>query len=278
MHRIVSGVSAQGGAPGAIVPGTEGSFCNGRATRRHPGSQARWGARPGAVPASGRTIPVSLASLPGAPAAPFTAVLNLTALATTNGAVRVFTCGAAVPKLPSMATVAGQIRNSSQLVRTDARGTVCVTTTGGADVIVDLMGALDHTADIRPTTMRRLLDTRSGGRVAGGATVRIPIAGVGATPSAPPPSGALISLTIVAPADSGYAVAFPCSGGAPRTALVNFVANRVGSNTGIVGVDAGGAVCVRSNVATHLVVDYGGWVGSGLSTFPPARVLDTRAG
>ncbi len=234
--------------------------------------------RPGAVPTSGATIAVPLASIPGAPPVPFTAVLNLTVLATANGAVRVFTCGAAVPKLPSMAYVAGQIRNSSQLVRTDALGKVCVTTTGGADVIVDLMGALDRTADIRPTTLRRLLDTRSGVRVAAGATVRIPVAGVGGTPSAPPPSGALLSLTIVSPADSGYAVAFPCAGGAPRTALVNFVANRSGANAGVVGIDSSGAVCVRSNVATHLVVDYGGWVGSGLTTFPPARVLDTRAG
>ena len=234
--------------------------------------------RQGAVPAAGAIVTIPLAAIAGAPAAPFTAVLNVTALATKDGSVRVFPCGATAPKLPSMASVAGRISNSSQLVRTDALGRVCVTTTGGADVIVDLMGALDQTAAVRPTALRRVLDTRAGAKVAANTTVRIPLAGVGGTPSAPPPSGALLAVTVVSPSESGYTVAFPCAGGAPGTALVNFVANHTGTNAGVVGIDGSGAVCVRSSVAAHLVVDYGGWVGDGLTTFPPARVLDTRAG
>ncbi|MFZ4721173.1 MAG: hypothetical protein ACOYMR_17225 [Ilumatobacteraceae bacterium] len=230
-----------------------------------------------AAPAAGAVTTIPLAGKAGVPGTlPFTAVVNLTAIGTTAGSLRIFACGATPPKLPSMSYVAGQIRNANRVVRTDATGRVCVTTTGGAAVIVDLMGAFDQSADAHPFPSRRVLDTRAGTRVPANTTVRIPLTGAGATPAPPRTTGALLTVTVVSPAEGGYAVAFPCAAGAPRNALVNATANRGNANSGLVGVDASGAVCVRSTVAAHLVVDDSGWMGNGLTTFAPSRVLDTR--
>jgi F0F1-type ATP synthase assembly protein I len=69
--------------------------------------------------------------------------------------------------------------------------------------------------------------------------------------------------------------AAPC-GVAAGTSTLNVVPDRGTSNTAIVGPGAGGAVCVTSNIVTHILVDVTGWIIDGYVGLAPWRALDSR--
>ncbi len=94
----------------------------------------------------------------------------------------------------------------------------------------------------------------------------------------------VLNVTIVAPADAGYATVFPCPSGnataddAPNASSVNMRRGRTVANSLLVRVGQGGRVCVYSSVAAHLVVDVSGF-GNGESpvALSPVRLVETRS-
>ena len=78
----------------------------------------------------------------------------------------------------------------------------------------------------------------------------------------------------------GYVTAYPCGVQPPDASNLNFMAGQTIPNAVIAQVGAGGAVCLYTSTATHLVVDVNGWFppGAGFGPLSPDRALDTRLG
>ena len=136
---------------------------------------------------------------------------------------------------------------SSVLVGVGADGSICVLTySGSSHIVVDVAGWFGPGAGglaYRAREPVRLLDTRLGG-------------GLPTTTEIPVHVDSVSALNVVA-VDStalGYVTVRPC-GSALVSSLINTTPNEDAANLIAVGGDAGGNVCVRSNIKSHLVVD-----------------------
>lgn len=126
----------------------------------------------------------------------------------------------------------------------------------------------------------RLLDTRNGRggvdlRPDRNCVVRIDVSDV-VTADA---TAIALSVLAVDADERGFLTAYPCGGLRPPTSNVNPRPGVPTPNLAIVTLDTTRAVCIFTNVATHLVVDATGWFAPGGARFneqPPDRVLDTR--
>lgn len=89
-----------------------------------------------------------------------------------------------------------------------------------------------------------------------------------------------LNLTATEPAGAGFLRVWPCGAPMPATSNVNYTAGQTVANAVLVGVGAGGKVCVYTSNQTQVVVDYGGYFASGSPYTPktPTRLLDTRNG
>ena len=133
------------------------------------------------------------------------------------------------------------------LVGVGADGSICVLTySGSSHIVVDVAGWFGPGAGglaYRAREPVRLLDTRLGG-------------GLPTTTEIPVHVDSVSALNVVA-VDStalGYVTVRPC-GSALVSSLINTTPNEDAANLIAVGGDAGGNVCVRSNIKSHLVVD-----------------------
>ena len=136
-------------------------------------------------------------------------------------------------------------------------------------------------ASYHAVTPQRLLDTRSafGISSAGKTTpgvptpIRLPTAASGV-------AAVVLNLTVIEPADDGFATAYPCGQQPPLASNVNFRGDQTVPNLVIAKPGPDGQVCVVTSVAAHLVVDLQGWFPTGsYDPLPvPERVLDTRTG
>jgi hypothetical protein len=111
-------------------------------------------------------------------------------------------------------------------------------------------------------------------QVPAGSVVTIP---VGAEAVAAKAVG--VNLTVAAPAADGWAVAYPCGQPQPPTSTLNYPSGGTVAGFAVVGVGAGGAICVVASATAHLVVDLSSALPAA-STYqpaPPVRLLDTRA-
>lgn len=78
----------------------------------------------------------------------------------------------------------------------------------------------------------------------------------------PTAKSAAANVTVVAPAATGNLIAFPTGGSAPSTSVLNFSAGQTRANNAVLGLSAGGAVSLQSNVPsgnTQVVLDVTGW-------------------
>ena len=124
----------------------------------------------------------------------------------------------------------------------------------------------------------RVYDSRSGGAPVrpAGSTLTLPIAG---TPGVPADAEAVVlNVTVTAPQASGFVTVYPCGASVPTASNLNYVAGQTVPNAVVAGIGAGGAVCLYTMSATHLVVDVNGYfpAGSGFAPLTPFRLLDTR--
>jgi hypothetical protein len=229
----------------------------------------------------------------GIPLAGVTAVsLNLTAVGpTAEGYVTVWPCGSAKPETSNVNFVKDQIVPNAVIAPVDSTGKVCVASSVGTHVVVDVNGWFGATSGLNAVTPVRVFDTRSG---IGG----VPVAKVGALDgsgtalevsvlSAIGQSvGAVsaVSLNVTATGTSaskygGYVTAYPC-GTRPNASNLNFVSSQTVPNAVIVPVSATGTVCFYVYGQADLIADVNGWFagGSGFNSLTPTRVFDTRSG
>jgi len=229
----------------------------------------------------------------GIPLTGVTAVsVNLTAVGpTAEGYVTVWPCGSTQPETSNVNFVKDQIVPNAVIAPVDSTGKVCIASSVGTHVVVDVNGWFGATSGLNAVTPVRVFDTRSG-------TGGVPVAKVGALDgsgtalevsvlSAIGQSvGAVsaVSLNVTATGTSaskygGYVTAYPC-GTRPNASNLNFVSSQTVPNAVIVPVSATGTVCFYVYGQADLIADVNGWFagGSGFNSLTPTRVFDTRSG
>ena len=181
-----------------------------------------------------------------------TAVLNVTAVhPDAAGYLSVAPCSAG----HSTSTVnfaAGQTVAAGTIIGVDA-AKVCVYTSSGTDVLIDIAGALGPSTAGHPPLRR--LDTRSTGyKVAAGQTLMIPVtAGTGLAPT----EVVTATVTAVHPDAAGFVTVWNCVG-EPATSSLNYPPGATVANAVVSAVSATEELCVRSSASTHLLVDITG--------------------
>lgn len=118
-----------------------------------------------------------------------------------------------------------------------------------------------------------------GGRVLGGTTRRVPIAGRGGID--PQATAVSANVTAVDATSAGFLTVWPCGTARPLVASVNYTRGSVDANAVLVGLGGpgGGELCVYAMATVDVVIDVTGvFVGSSPAFEPvvPARVIDTR--
>jgi subtilisin family serine protease len=217
-------------------------------------SRAGAGTRP-----SGSVTEVQVALAGGVPAGAAAALLNVTAVeAQGDGFMSVFPCGTAVPVASNLNYRAGQTMANAVLARIGTNGKVCVYTSVGAHVIVDVNAAVPASTTIAAVDPHRLYDTRTGHGPAGaGTTTAVQVAGVGGVPAGA--VTAVLNVTALDADDAGYVTVFPCGTGLPVASNLNYVGGDTIPNAVIAKLSATGAVCLYTSASAGLIVDVNGY-------------------
>jgi hypothetical protein len=228
---------------------------------------------------------LQVAGVGGVPVKATAVAANLTVTATVSaGVLTVFPCGSR-PNVSALnwpdayATLA-----NNQIVTLDSAGGFCVVASSRTHLVVDATGFFDADSVGRynPVMPFRAADSRTGTggitRLSGGQTVKVVVTGRGGV--AGDASAVAANVAVVNPVTAGHVTLFPCGEARPGTSSLNFAAGEVRANNALVGVGAGGAVCVHSTAATDVILDVSGWFGTSGRRFQavaPLRVLDTRS-
>ena len=129
------------------------------------------------------------ARAPGAPlvvpvAAGSAVALNVTAVdPVTDGYVTVHACGTPLPPTSTVNVRAGSVAPNVAVVAPGADGTVCVVPSTAMHLLVDQFGSFGASAGVDLPAPERAYDSRSGGVLAGGTVVRVPVGATSGTTS-----------------------------------------------------------------------------------------------
>ena len=211
--------------------------------------------------------------------------LNLTVTSTrAAGFLSAYPCSASRPVVSNANFVAGDTLAAAAIVPVGADGTVCVFASDATHLVVDASGGFPAGAGFVPVAPSRLVDTRDspGTRLAAGTALSVPVRGIGGLPA--DTIAAAITVTATGSSVPGFVSVVPCGGVSSPTSAptsnLNFAAGATVPNLVVAAPGADGAVCITSNVDTHLLVDvFGGFSpGAQMGVVQPRRLVDTRTG
>ncbi len=280
-------------APGPYSPLTPTRICDTRAGNPSAlsGAAAQCNGifNSGSTIAAGGTLTLTVAGSFGVPADASAVVLNVTAVSPSGpGFLTAYPTGAGQPLASSLNYVAGEVVPNLVEVGTGSGGQISIYSQAKTDVVVDLEGYVAPTAAggsgaglyMPLASPARLCDTRAanpsglvggdaqcngvanaGTRLAAGATHNVVVANNNAIPLGA--TAAVLNVTVVNPAASGYLSVFPEGATQPNTANVNYAAGQVTGNRVIVPLSSTGAhlgeVSIYSKAAADVVVDVSGY-------------------
>ena len=212
----------------------------------------------------GQQLELQVAGRGGVPLSGATAVvLTVTAVAPTVGShLTLAAAGARRPETSNVNFPAGATTANLVTVPVGRDGKVSVLNAlGQVHVVADVFGWYGTAAPdvFVPTTPRRLLDTRSSGtRLAGGQSLRLPVAGGQGVPEGA--TAALLNLTAVDPTSATHITAYPADGAPPDSSNLNAPARRNVAALAAVRLSVDGAVLLRNAAGeVHIVVDLAGY-------------------
>ncbi len=242
--------------------------------------------RSGAVPAAGSTLPVAVAGRCGVPVDATAVAITVTVTdAVGAGHATAWPSGRSRPNASLVNYERGDTIANSGLIGLGDDGRLSLNLAGSAHAIVDVTAYFAPTATATdgrfvPLTATRLADTRGGGRLAPGSTLRV------TAPMVPADATAVaVNLTTTGSTGPGYFTAFAAGAGRPDASVLNVDgAGQTRAAAAIVPV-TGRAFDVFASNGGDLVVDITGYFtgpsapasGDGLFVAThPSRVLDTR--
>ena len=242
----------------------------------------------------GESITIKVTNIAGlVPANNVDAVtLNLTAVEPTlPGYLTVYPAGSAFPPVSNVNFAAGQTVPNHVMVGVSPTGEITIfNSDGNTHVLVDVVGwfgselaAMGAGFVFIAATPMRILDTRADVRLAAGAVRDLVIPGASTFLYV----AAVMNVTVVNPAASGFLTVFPKGDALPNASTNNFVAGQTLPNLVTVKIGAAGSVTLYngSSDTIDLVVDLqGSWSppvsipGTVFKPNPggPTRIYDSR--
>jgi hypothetical protein len=256
-------------------PGTFPLMPPARLLDTRPGEETIDGQQTGAgVAAAGTTVRLPVADRGNVPTNVDAVVLNVTAIGTGGGGfVTIHPCLADPPLASNLNFLGTGVSSASVITRFSSDGDVCLTVGGsGAHLIVDVNGWFVPGSAYGPLAPARLIDTRpdqttidgaeiGAGEVAGGSTVKVPVAGRAGVPITA--RSAVLNVTIVSDGTGGsFATVHPCLGTPPLASNVNLVGAGVAANAAVAELTSDGSVCITvGGDPLHVIVDVSGYFG-----------------
>jgi len=226
--------------------------------------------------------------------------LNITAVAPgAAGYATVWPCDTPRPDASNLNFSAGGVVANGVIAPVGASGKVCFFSNVTTHFLVDIAGwfagggsgGAGAPAFVGATPLR-VLDTRNGiggpkVRIQPGATITVPMAGVGmklssgAAATIPVDATAVaVNVTAVEPSQAGFFTVWPCGAPRPEASNVNFGRGGAVANGVVAPLGSGGAICIYSDQAADVLVDVLGWFGGGAQPAfvgaVPLRLVDTR--
>ena len=232
------------------------------------------------------TFTVQIVGRAGIAEASAVAVTLTATAAEASGFVVAWATGTPRPTTSNLNLGRGETRANSAIVPVGADGTITVSTSAPAAVIVDVTGVFvpaesSTSGRFVPLAGSRLLDTRTSGALRPGAVVNVPL-----PPTVPADATSIVvTLTTSEGAVPGFLTAFPAGAGVPSSSTLNTdAAGQIRAVGAIVPVTAAG-IDVLSSAGSSIIVDIAGYFtgASGADSadglfvpIAPTRVLDTR--
>ncbi len=236
----------------AATPTVDGRFSNGGALDRDSVTKLTVAGR-GGVP-------------PGARAA----VLNVTVTEPErDGYVTLYPCDSRQPNASHLNFTTGRTIANAVIVKLSVTGTVCVATTAGTQMTVDVNGVHPADSGFVPLSPLRVFETRpnatptidgrfsNGGALAAGSTTELPVTRRGDVPGGV--EAVVLNVTVVDARDSGYVTVYPCDAPRPNASNLNFTRGRTIPNAVIARPSASGTVCLFTTASVDMLVDLNGY-------------------
>jgi glucose/arabinose dehydrogenase len=246
---------------------TDGRFVPLTEPRRVADTRSGSGVRPGKV-AAGGSLDIEVQA-PGIIAANNASAVAITVTAVNSdaaGFVTVWPTGVTRPVASTLnPTAAGDVRANLVILPLGTNGKVSVYSSGGADILIDLVGTFTTTAApnavaglLQMVPLARVLDTRGKARVAANGTTMYSVGGTVGLPAA-----AIFNLTATDTGSGGFLTAFPTD-----RSIVPIVSNvnssgpnqsRAALSITRTPVAVTPSVKVFSSMATDVLIDVAGY-------------------
>jgi hypothetical protein len=220
----------------------------------------------------------SVAGLAGVGVTPAAVAVNLTVVdPRAAGFLTAYPCSTTQPFVANASFEQGQIVAAAAIVPVAPDGSICVANSEATHLVVDVTGSFPVRAGFVPLSPARLVDTRElGARQAAGTALEVPVLGTHGIPA--DAKAVAVTVTAVEPVAGGFVTVDPCGQAPSDTSSLNFDAGATVPNLVIVAPGKSGSICLRSNVATHLIVDVSGAFdqSADMGLVGPVRLVDTR--
>ncbi len=283
------------GDTGYTYYGSQGTFTVSVATGTPPGD-GFWkvpvfrlmDTRPTPIP-TGTSVNLTVAGVAGVPANATAVALNVAAVSSTaSGHLRVYPAGAPLPTASVLNFNAGKNTPNNVIVKVGAAGQISIYDGGVTSVIVDISGYWVPVDDQNDQYQSVATPTRIySAALAGGATVTVPVLGLGGVPTqAGLPGNGIIAVVVNVgannPTSTGHIRVWPSTSAMPNASSNNFVVGDSRINQVITEIGSDGAIKVFNATSgpLTLTVDTVGWFqwgGLAFKPLTPIRPLDTRA-
>lgn len=235
-------------------------------------------------------LEVIIAGRGGVPADARGVVMNITAIGAEGvGFATAHPCVSPRPNASSLNVTAGVNLGNEVVAGLSSDGSVCMYTSVGAHLTVDVVGYIGADSPTSPVTPARILDTRGNGetvdgqfegsgKTTAGGQIDLDVAGRGGIPAGA--EAVILNVTAIGATSNGFATVHPCVSPVPTASSLNFVAGVNRGNELIVSLNASGQSCLSTSAAIHLTADVVGYIpaGTNYSAVGPARLLETRSG
>ena len=241
------------------------------------------------VRSRGSTLELVVAGRAGVALDAAAVALNVTAASPLgDGFVTVFPCGASQPTASSVNYTTGAVVPNAVVTKVGSGGLVCLFVSEATHLVVDVTGFFPASTTLQSINPARVLETRpglltidgsqQGDRLrAASSTTAVQITGRASVPSGA--TAVVLNVTVTEAQGAGFVTAFPCGAPIPTASNINYVAGSTVAGLVVAKIGDGGAVCLFTSTATHLIADVDGYFPAITSyqALNPARLLETRA-
>lgn len=222
---------------------------------------------------AGQTLEVQITgSETGVPIGADAVSMNVTAVnPSADSFITVYPCSPSRPLASTLNPQMNAVRSNAVLVGLSAAGTVCFYSQVAVDVIADVSGFISSNGGLRftPLLTARLLDTRSlapevdlgtsGLAFQAGSTHELFLGGLRGIPLVA--QALSINLTSTDTVGIGFITVWPCSQDRPGVSALNAAEGTTVAAGAQAQLSTNGAVCVYTQVSTHLIIDVAGYWG-----------------